>query len=78
MTQAEYERDLDALSERIAHEGHAAVSAFQKRLAGRLVPFVRDLREAREMPMTLELGEAVRNQLTQVFAILNRDFGVTI
>jgi hypothetical protein len=60
----------DELSRRIAQEGDHRMATFRNKLAGMLRPMAANLKEARSMEMTPELGIAMRTQLRQMLNML--------
>jgi hypothetical protein len=60
----------DELSRRIAQEGDHRLVTFRNKLAEMLRPIAANLKEARSMEMTPELGIAMRTQLRQMMNIL--------
>ncbi|PIP36854.1 MAG: hypothetical protein COX20_03460 [Desulfobacterales bacterium CG23_combo_of_CG06-09_8_20_14_all_52_9] len=67
----------DELSMRIAQEGDHRLATFRNKLAGMLRPIAANLKEARSMEMTPELGIAMRTQLRQMLNILKSE-GIAI
>ena len=62
---------------RIAQEGDHRLATFRNKLAGMLRPIAANLKEARSMEMTPELGIAMRTQLRQMLNILKSE-GIAI
>lgn len=60
----------DKLSTRIAQEGEHRLAIFRNKLADMLQPIAADLKEARNMEMTPELGIAIRTQLRQIMNMM--------
>lgn len=61
---------VDELSKRIAQEGDHRINGFLHRLGGLLRPIAMDMKESKNMKMTLDLGTAVRTQLKQLLKML--------
>ncbi|MBM4088174.1 MAG: hypothetical protein FJ276_01900 [Planctomycetes bacterium] len=74
---ASHSEQLNTLSERIAREGEHWVGAFRNRIGARVQKYADDLKNASDMPMTDDLGKAIRNQMKQLLWILKSD-GVKI
>ena len=68
-----HEKELDDASERIDRESEHKVKVFCNRLAYQLRDNVKNLKDAEDMDMTLELGEALKTQLRQVLKILEKE-----
>lgn len=68
---------IDELSARIAKEGVHRLATFRNKLAGMLRPIAADLKGARSMEMTPELGIAMRTLLGQILNIMKSQ-GITI
>jgi predicted nucleic acid-binding Zn-ribbon protein len=60
----------DELSKRIAQEGDQRLATFRNKMAGILRPVATNLKEARSMEMTPELGITMRTQLRQILNIM--------
>lgn len=76
-TVASHGEHLDNLSERIAREGKHCVDAFRNNLAAKVQVYADELREARDMEMTVDIGTALRNQMKQLLRFLKSE-GVRI
>ncbi len=74
---AAHSEHLDTLSERIESEGKHQIGLFRNRMGAKVQKYINDFNEASSMEMTADLGEALRNQMKQLFQIL-KDEGIKI